>query len=85
MGNNLDDRKYEDAEIDLKEIFSILRKRRILIFLITLLVTVSSGIFSILFITPIYQASTEILVNKSESEQTYLYNINDINTNLKYR
>jgi len=73
----------DEMELDLREIFGILKRRKKLIVLITLLTTLASGVFSSFFITPIYDASTEILVNKSENEQGSVYNINDINTDLK--
>lgn len=75
--------QVDEMELDLREIFGILKKRKKMIVIITLLATLASGILSFFFITPIYDASTEILVNKSESEQGYAYNINDINTDLK--
>lgn len=75
--------QVDEMELDLREIFGILKKRKKMIVLITILATLASGIFSFFFITPIYDASTEILVNKSENEQGYAYNINDINTDLK--
>jgi len=75
--------KVEEMDLDLREIFNIIKKRKKMIAFITLLATLASGIFSFFLITPIYDASTEILVNKSENEQGSVYNINDINTDLK--
>lgn len=71
-----------EETISLKELFQTLRKRLQLIILITMLATVVSGIVSYFFLTPIYQTSTQILVNQAKSEQQ-LYNFNEIQTNLQ--
>lgn len=79
----MDTRPNEEMELDLRGIFQILKKRRLLIISITLIAALASGIVSSFVVTPVYQASTEILVNKSEDGQGLVYNINDVNTNLK--
>jgi capsular polysaccharide biosynthesis protein len=71
-----------EETISLKELLQTLRKRLWLIALITTIATVTSGIVSYFFLTPIYQASTQILVNKANSEQQ-IYNIGEIQTNLQ--
>lgn len=76
-------REKDEIEIDLRDIFRILKKRLKLIVFFTLIATLTSGIISFYVLTPIYEASTEILVNNSESNQGAIYNINDINTELK--
>lgn len=76
-------RDYEEMEIDLRELFQIIKKRLSLIFIITLIAAMASGIVSFFVITPIYQASTELLVNKSDAEMNAMYSYNDIQTNLK--
>lgn len=53
-----------------------------LIVAITVLATFVSGVVSYFFLTPIYEASTQILVNQAKSEQQ-LYNYNEIQTNLQ--
>jgi len=71
-----------EETISLKELFQTLRKRLWLIVLITAVATATSGIVSYFFLTPIFQSSTQILVNKASSEQP-MYNIGEIQTNLQ--
>jgi capsular polysaccharide biosynthesis protein len=71
-----------EETISLRELFETLRKRLWLIVLITALATIISGVVSYFFLTPIYQASTQILVNQAKSEQQ-LYNYNEVQTNLQ--
>ncbi|CAH0346446.1 Wzz/FepE/Etk N-terminal domain-containing protein [Bacillus sp. CECT 9360] len=71
-----------EETISLKELFSTLKKRLSLIIIITLLATIASGIISYFFLTPIYQASTQILVNQSKNEEA-LYNNNEVQTNVQ--
>jgi capsular polysaccharide biosynthesis protein len=71
-----------EETISLKELFHTLRKRLSLIVIITALATMTSGIVSYFVITPIYQASTQILVNQAKNDQlTFQYN--EIQTNLQ--
>lgn len=69
-------------EISLIEIFQTLKKRIWLIISITGVAAVLSAIISFFVLTPIYQSSTQILVNQSHNEQA-LYNVNDIRTNIE--
>jgi capsular polysaccharide biosynthesis protein len=74
----------EDMEetISLKEIFQTIKKRVWMIIVITMLFTMISGVISYFFLTPIYKASAQILVNQSTSEQTGL-DINQVRTNVE--
>ena len=54
--------------ISLIDIFKTLKKRWKLIVLMTLVAALISGIFSYFVLTPIYQASTQILVNQKNTE-----------------
>lgn len=70
---------------ELRDFFEIIKNRWIIIVLITLIVTIATGVASFYFITPIYQAKTEILVNKetvkdSINNQEIQANITLINT-----
>lgn len=58
-----------EVTISLGEMFLILRKRLVMIISITFAVALVSGIISFYFITPIYQSSTQILLNQKRSEQ----------------
>ncbi|MDQ0482428.1 YveK family protein [Guptibacillus hwajinpoensis] len=71
-----------EETISLKEIFSVLKKRLTLILLITLLATATSGVVSYFLLTPIYQTSTQILVNqKADKENAFDYN--QVKTNVE--
>ena len=71
-----------EETISLKELFQTLKKRMSLIVLITAIAVIVSGIVSYFLITPIYQASTQLLVNQAKSEQT-AYNPSEVQTNLQ--
>ncbi|WP_368895026.1 YveK family protein [Priestia megaterium] len=68
--------------ISLKEMFQTLKKRLLLIIIITAIFTAISGIVSYFFLTPIYQSSTQILVNQEKSENA-VYSPNEVQTNLQ--
>ncbi|MDP4551654.1 Wzz/FepE/Etk N-terminal domain-containing protein [Alkalihalobacillus macyae] len=70
-----------EETISLKEIFEVLKKRLALILLITLLATATSGVVSYFFLTPIYETSTQILVNKNKSSENSI-DQNQINTDV---
>ncbi|MDI3410795.1 Wzz/FepE/Etk N-terminal domain-containing protein [Bacillus sonorensis] len=50
--------------MDFKELIAILRKRTVLILVLTIGVTLISGIFQFFVLTPVYQASTQVLVHQ---------------------
>ncbi|MFT9486545.1 MAG: YveK family protein [Tepidibacillus sp.] len=79
----METRDQEEMELDLRELFAIIKKRIRLIVLITLITTLASGVISFFVLTPIYESSTELLVNKTESDINAIVNYNDIQTNLK--
>jgi len=64
----------------LKELFQMIRKRIILVLSLALIVSALSGIISIYFITPIYESSTQLLINQEDTKQ--MSDI-DIQTNLQ--
>jgi capsular polysaccharide biosynthesis protein len=68
--------------ISLNELFRTLKKRLSLIIIIAAIATATSGIVSYFLLTPIYQASTQILVNQSKSDQQ-VFNYNEVQTNLQ--
>jgi capsular polysaccharide biosynthesis protein len=71
-----------EETISLKELLETLKKRLLLIVSITLIAAIVSGVVSYFFLTPIYQASTQILVNQKKSEQS-LYSTSEVQTNLQ--
>ncbi|MBP3953167.1 YveK family protein [Bacillus suaedae] len=70
-----------EETISLKEIFQTLRKRSKMIVLITVLAVAVSALVSYLLLTPIYQSSTQILVNQAQTDQAFSQA--DIRTNIE--
>ncbi|KOR86508.1 capsular biosynthesis protein [Bacillus sp. FJAT-22058] len=57
-----------EETISIKDIFKTLKKRWKLIMLLTLIAALVSGSISYFLLTPVYQSSTQILVNQKQSE-----------------
>ena len=71
-----------EETISLQDLFKTLKKRAVLILLTMLLAVTVAGVVSFVFLTPIYQASTQILVNQQKVEQNQ-FNTQDIQANLQ--
>lgn len=71
-----------EETISLKELFQTLKKRFSLIIAITIVAVMISGIVSYFVLTPIYQSSTQILVNQAKDEQG-VYTAGEVQTNLQ--
>lgn len=71
-----------EETISLQELFKIMKKRFVLIMSTFFLAVTIAGVVSYFFITPIYEASTQILINQKEIEQNQINNQN-IETNLQ--
>ncbi|MDR7079592.1 capsular polysaccharide biosynthesis protein [Neobacillus niacini] len=71
-----------EETISLKELLATLKKRLVMIILITMTAGLVSGVISYFFLTPIYQASTQILVNQEKSELSF-YSPSEVQTNLQ--
>lgn len=71
-----------EETISLQDLFKTLKKRLLLIILTTILAITASGVVSFLFLTPIYQSSTQILVNQEKADIS-TFNSQDIQTNLQ--
>jgi capsular polysaccharide biosynthesis protein len=71
-----------EETISLKDIAVTLKKRLSLIALIAVMAVAVSGIISYFILTPVYQASTQILVNQKSSEQPVL-DPNQVRTNVE--
>ncbi|SDZ46464.1 Capsular polysaccharide biosynthesis protein [Evansella caseinilytica] len=71
-----------EETISLKEIVTTLRKRISLIILLTALAVAATAIVSYFMLTPMYQASTQLLVNQSK-EEGQVYTQNDVRTNIE--
>lgn len=71
-----------EETISLKELLHTLKKRMFLILSITFTAVLLSTLFSVFFLTPIYQSSTQLLVNQAKSDQP-VFNPSEIQTNLQ--
>ncbi|KAB7707386.1 capsular biosynthesis protein [Bacillus aerolatus] len=71
-----------EETISLRELTSTLRKHLRLILFITFSAALISGIISYFVLTPVYQTSTQLLVNQAKTEQQ-LYNPTEVQTNLQ--
>ncbi|MFC0471066.1 YveK family protein [Halalkalibacter kiskunsagensis] len=70
-----------EETISLKDIFLTLKRRMKLIIMIPIIAALVSALVSYYLLTPIYQSSTQILVNQTQNDQTFSQN--DIRTNLE--
>ncbi|MCR8632404.1 MULTISPECIES: YveK family protein [Paenibacillus] len=71
-------------ELDLRDYIRIIRKRIWLVIIFVLVATLSTGVVSFFFLTPVYEASTKLIVNKSNERQGMeQVDINSINLNLR--
>ncbi|WP_052130320.1 YveK family protein [Ureibacillus sinduriensis] len=71
-----------EETISLQELFIIMRKRFMQIAIFAIIGALTAGIISFFLLTPVYQASTQILVNKQVHEQQTIES-QDIQTNLQ--
>ncbi|PFB95608.1 capsular biosynthesis protein [Bacillus cereus] len=71
-----------EETISLKDLFHILRKRLAMILIITFGAAIVSAIISFFFMTPIYQTSTQILVNQKKQEGAAIQ-YNEVQTNIQ--
>ena len=67
----------EEQVIRLDDLFEALKKRWLMIVVITLLATVASAVFSFFVIKPQYEASTKVFIGKDEGENQN-YSQNDV-------
>jgi len=76
---NVNERTKEmgEKQLDIKEIQRVLKKRWKLISIITIILTLFTGLMSYFVITPQYQSSTKLFIGKAQSDATN-YNANDI-------
>ena len=71
-----------EETISLQELFETIKKRIVMILLITFAAVTVSGLISYLYLTPIYQSSTQFLVNHAKTEQQIISS-GEIRTNLE--
>lgn len=72
-----------EETISLQDLFGVINKRLKMIISITLITTLLAGVISFLFLTPIYQSSTQLLVNEKESGDSSIYQNNQVQTNIQ--
>lgn len=71
-------------ELDLKDYLKVIRKRFWLMAIIVIVSCTATGLVSFFMLTPQYQASTKLIVNKpNETAGVNALNINDVNLNIK--
>src|SRR5690625_4474327 len=70
-----------EETITLKEIAEIIKKRLGLIITLTIGAAIISGIYTYFFITPIFRANSQFLVNQNQSTTTV--ELNEIRTNVE--
>lgn len=71
-----------EEEIDLSELFGILKKRMTLIISLGLMALILAAVFTFFIATPKYNSTTQILVNRT-TESAEGMQLNDINTNVQ--
>lgn len=72
-----------EETISLFDLIKVLRKRVLLILGITMASTFIAAIITFYFMKPIYEASTQILVNQKQNEQRAQIQIQDIQANIQ--
>ncbi|MCE4089477.1 Wzz/FepE/Etk N-terminal domain-containing protein [Priestia megaterium] len=71
-----------EETINFKNLFQVLRKRLLLIILITIIAGTISAVISFFVLTPVYESKTQILVNQAKDDQQ-LYNTQTVQTNVQ--
>jgi len=74
--------EFMEETISLQELVKTLKKRLVLIISAIIVAVTIAGVVSYLFLTPIYQASTQILINQ-EKKETQQFSAQDIQTDLQ--
>ena len=66
------DMEHTEYEIDLKEIFGMLKKRWLMIVSITAAAVVIAGIISFFVLTPVYESSSTLLVSYKQNQESIM-------------
>lgn len=61
-----------EYEIDLREIFDMLKKRWFMIFSLTVVAVIAAGIINFFVMIPIYESSSTLLVNYKQNQETVM-------------
>ncbi|KHF38251.1 YveK family protein [Halalkalibacter okhensis] len=70
-----------EETISLKDIFQTLKRRLKLLIIFPVIAVLASALISYFYLTPIYQSSTQILVNQTQTDQAFSQS--DIRTNIE--
>mgnify|MGYP000288125527 FL=1 len=70
-----------EEKLNLKDLYKMVKKHFIMIAVISLSAIIISGCVSKFLITPVYQSSTQILVNQADSEN--IFDVNVVKSNLE--
>ncbi|MCP6683372.1 YveK family protein [Bacillus nakamurai] len=71
-----------NENMSFKELFGIIKHRLLLIFIMTAVVTLITGYIQFRVISPVYQASTQVLIHETSGEKNS--SLSDIQLNLHY-
>ncbi|MDZ5711304.1 YveK family protein [Jeotgalibacillus haloalkalitolerans] len=71
-----------EETISLKELFTVLKKRFMLIVSFAVIAVLLAGLYSFLIVTPMYQSTTQLLVNQEQTEAANVQ-VSDIQANLQ--
>lgn len=80
MSNQNNIPETDEQVIDLRVYLKVLKKRRALIALVTLLALLTSGILSFFVLPPVYEAKTLLLVTQATDKQQMVSQQNDLNS-----
>lgn len=70
MDENQQNGQSTEDEIDLRELFLVLWKKKLPIICLTLIVALITGIVSVFFITPVYHSKLNIVINMPDTYKT---------------
>ena len=73
-----------EEAISLKEIMDVLKKRMVMIITITVIAVVASASISYFYLTPKYQASTQVLVSQAATGASILESANPFSSDSEY-
>ncbi|MBP1918619.1 YveK family protein [Youngiibacter multivorans] len=63
----------DEMTLDLRDLFNMIRKRKKLIIIITIICTLASGVISFFILRPVYEAQTSIIVGKPQGTEQTVY------------
>lgn len=72
-----------EESISLREIFQVIKRKWILIVSIMIIAATASGVISYTILSPVYQTSTQFLVNQTDAENPSQKNLQDIQSDLQ--